>query len=242
MLSLVSLWLTQGQDDPEDWKTRNEIWDMLSWIGPGNKNRGVFDQAFANAGGDADWLTTWYQEGGKAYMTKPERLAQLHGSVQQAITDLGLQPPERGELVRYVQAQKENDQFQQFVNSELGGEFFDHTDEDGIVQQGTYSYYNSLDREQKKAFRGDFPEEYDKVQAYYDMKELFQEDHPVWADYYGFDTEPSVSLPTSTTTGSTFTPPSVRPPATRRSGGGGGGGGSAPQPDLPITPFQYSSQ
>jgi hypothetical protein len=94
------------------------------------------------------------------------------------------------------------------------------------VQQGIYSYYNSLpDRETKKQFQADFPEEYDKISTYYDMKELFQEENPVWADYYGFDTEPSVSLPVDVKTESTFTPPSVRP----RKRGGGGGGGSKPQ-------------
>jgi hypothetical protein len=210
----------QGQDDPEDFKKRQEIWDMLSWSGPGNKNRKVFEQAFKNAGGDPDWLTTWYQESGQAYKAvNQERLEQLHGAIEQAVKDLGLKPPARAELVRYVQAQKENDTFKQLITDELGKDFYDYEDEDGVTQQGIYSYYNSLDYENKKQFRSDYPDEYDKISSFYDMKEMFQDEHPVWADYYGFDTEPSVNLPVNEQ-GSTLTPPSYR-----SSGGGGGGGG-----------------
>jgi hypothetical protein len=225
----------QGQDDPADYKKRQEIWDMLSWAGPGNKNRGVFEQAFKNAGGDPDWLTTWYQESGQAYKaSNTERLDQLHAAIQQAVSDLGLKPPARAELVRYVQAQKENDTFKQLITAELGNDFYDYEDEDGIVQQGIYSYYNSLDYENKKQFRKDYPDEYDKISSFYDMKEMFQDEHPVWADYYGFDTEPSVSLPTNEQ-GSTLTPPSYR--SSGGGGGRGGGGGSKPVYRPTQTPY-----
>jgi hypothetical protein len=220
----------QGKDDPADYKKRQEIWDMLSWLGPGSKNREVFNTAFVNAGGDPDMLTVWYEESGEAYKTKPERLELLHSAIQQAIKDLGLEPPDRAELVRYVRAQKENDEFKQWVGEELGNQFFDYEDEDGVMQQGVFSYYNSLDRDAKKQFRGDYPEEYDAIQTYYDMKRVFQDEHPVWADYYGFDTEPSVKLP-ETSSGSTMTPPSLSGPVGGGGGGrgrGGGGGGGKP--------------
>jgi hypothetical protein len=220
----------QGKDDPADYKKRQEIWDMLSWLGPGNKNREVFNTAFVNAGGDPDMLTVWYEESGEAYKTKPERLELLHSAIQQAIKDLGLQPPDRAELVRYVRAQNENNEFKQWVGEELGNQFFDYQDEDGVMQQGVFSYYNSLDRDAKKQFRRDYPEEYDAIQTYYDMKRVFQDEHPVWADYYGFDTEPSVKLP-ETSSGSTMTPPSLSGPVGGGGGGrgrGGGGGESKP--------------
>jgi hypothetical protein len=227
----------QGQDDPEDFQTRNEIWDMLSWIGPGNKNRGVFNEAYANAGGDPDWLTTWYQESGHAFKAaNPERLGQMYDAIQQAITSLGVKPPERADLVRYIKAQKDNEMFQQLVTSELGSDFYDHTDEDGNITQGIYSYYNALPNKESKAkFREEFPEEYERISAFYGMKEVFQEEHPVWADYYGFDTEPSVSLPVNEQTGTTLTPPSVRP----RGGGGGGSGGGTPPPTYRPTQPRY---
>lgn len=226
----------ETKDDPEDYQKRQEIWDMLSWIGPGNKNRGVFDQAFANAGGDEDWLTTWYQEGGEAYKTKPERLEQMRAAIEEAVKSLGLEPPKRAELVRYVQAQNENDAFKQMVKSELGNQFFDYVDKDGLAQPGVYSYYNSLDYEAKKEFRSEFSEEYDAIQTYYQMKEIYAEEHLVWADYFGFDTEPSVSLPTNES-GTTQTPPALRGIEPKRGGGGGGGKPEAQRP----TQTQFNS-
>ena len=156
-----------------DYKKRQDIWDLLSWIGPGNKNRGVFDQAFVNAGGDPDMLTTWYQESGEAYLTKPEKLQQLHDNVQMAIKSLNLQAPDHAELVRYVQAQHENDSFKQAITSELGNQFFDYVDSDGIAQQGVYSYYNSLDKKAKKEFKSKHREEYKAINAYYDMRKKY---------------------------------------------------------------------
>lgn len=228
----------QKEADPVDYTKRQEIWDMLSWIGPGNKNRGVFDQAFANAGGDPDWLTTWYQESGEAYKDKPERLEQMHDAIKEAIRQMGLKPPDREELVRYVQAQEENDAFKQMVAAELGNQFFDYTDEDGKVQKGVYSYYNSLDYEAKKEFRGSFPDEYEAIETYYLMKETYAEEHLTWADYYGFDTEPSVTLPTDQETGSTLIPPPLR----ARRGGGGGGGGGGGRPEYRPTEGVYGKQ
>jgi hypothetical protein len=229
----------QGKDDPADYKKRQEIWDMLSWLGPGSKNRSVFDEAFANAGGDPDWLTTWYQESGEAYKTKPERLEQLHAALQNAVSSLGLEPPKREELVRYVRAQKENDQFKQWVNTELGNQFFDYEDEDGLMQQGVYSFYNSLDRDGKKKFRSEYPDEYDAIQTYYDMKEIFQDEHPTWADYYGFDTEPSVKLPEQPS-GNTLTPPTLQGSGGGGKGRGGGGGGGKPEYRPTQTPYGSS--
>lgn len=220
----------QGQADPEDYQKRQEIWNMLSWLGPGSANRNVFNTAFANAGGDPDWLTTWYQENGQAYKAvNPERLDQLHNAIQTAVSTLNLQPPSRAELVRYIQAQEENGGFKQLVSAELGNQFFDYTDENGTTQPGVYSYYNSLDTKSRREFRKANPEEYAAIQDYYALKEMFAEEHPVWADYYGFDAEPTVSLPTDAN-GSTYQPPSLSGPTYRGGGGGGGGGGSRPEP------------
>jgi hypothetical protein len=210
---------------------------MLSWLGPGSRNRGVFEQAYVNAGGDLDALTVWYEEAGEAYKTQPEKLQRMHDAIQQAIRDLGLKEPSRQELVRYVQAQHENDVFKQLVSDQLGDGFFDWTDADGQAHQGLYSFYNSLDYDGKKEFRRNYPDEYALIKDYYAMKETFGEEHPTWNDYYGFDTTPTVSLPENQETGSVLTPPSP----TRPMGGGGGGKNRRPvQPSLPVPGGSYS--
>lgn len=216
------------KDDPVDFKKRQDVWDMLSWVGPGNRNRAVFNQAFINAGGDPDMLTVWYEESGQAYKTKPERLDQMREAIQEAIKTLGLKPPERAELVRYVQAQDENEMFKQLINDELGNQFFDWEDENGQVQPGVFSYYNGLDKAAKKEFRSQQPDAYSAIQSYYDMRETFGSEHATWNDYYGVETTPTVSLPTDAN-GSTFTPPPLRGPVYPKGGGGGGGGGGKPQ-------------
>jgi len=217
------------KDDPVDFQKRQGVWDMLSWIGPGNRNRNVFNTAFVNAGGDPDALTVWYEESGEAYKTKPEKMDQLYNAIQEAIRTLGLKPPDRPELVRYIQAQSENDTFKQLISNELGNQFFDYTDEDGKIQPGVFSYYNSLDTQSKRAFRKERTEEYDSIQAYYDMRDAFGEEHITWSDYYGSETTPTVSLPTAAE-GSTFTPPPLR-------GFHSGGGRNR----TPVAPKSYAT-
>jgi hypothetical protein len=166
----------------------------------------------------------------------------MHGAIKDAIKALGLKPPSREELVRYVQAQNENDRFKQFVSAELGDQFFDYVDEDGTAQNGTYSYYNSLGYEAKKEFRASYPDEYDAIENYYLMRDTFAEDHPVWADYYGSETEPSVTLRENTRTGSVLTPPTLRStdtPYRSNTNKGSGGGG---RPEYRPTQSVYGDQ
>jgi hypothetical protein len=190
-----------AQGKPEDYEMRQNTWDMLSWLGPGGRNREVFDDAFAANGGDPEWLTTWYQESGQAFTTQPDKLQAMHDAIQKTIQQLKLQPPSRAELVRYVQAQKENDQFKSAVTAELGDSFYDLLD-----------YYNTLDFKAKSEFRGEQSEMYAVIEDYYSMKESYQEEHPVWTDYFGFDLTPTVNIEElpQTAAGNFYSPPNPR--------------------------------
>jgi hypothetical protein len=210
----------RGIADPDDHKKRQEIWDMLAMIGPGGRNRGVFETAFKNAGGDMDTLTVWYEESGEAYRTKPEKLDALHDALERSIQTLNLKPPTRAELVKYIQAQEEQDLFKKAVTDELGSGFFDWVDKDGTPHVGLLTYYGQLGYEEKKEFQRYNRDLYDTVQSYYDMKEDFEENHPTWAEFYGYETEPTVSLPYQPITSSILTPPNPQQPT----GQGGGGG------------------
>jgi hypothetical protein len=218
------------REDKQDYLKRQQVWDMLSWLGPGGRNRGVFETAYLNAGGDPDALTVWYEEAGQAYKTQPEKLDAMYGAIQDAIRTLNLKPPSRSELVRYIQAQEENDLFKQFITDKLGNQFFDYKDTNGTVRPGVFSYYNSLDREGKKDFRGSYSEEYEAIQTYYDMREDFGDEYPTWNDYYGLETQPSVAL-SETASGSTLTPPALRRqlPSGIRSKKKGSSGGEKPE-------------
>lgn len=230
----------QDQDNPEDYQKRQDIWNMLSWLGPGGRNRGVFDQAFINAGGDPDQLTVWYDEAGSAYMTQPDKLDKLHQTISAAIKTLDLKEPARAELVRFVQAQEENDTFKGLVSEELGNRFFDWTDENGQTQSGLLSFYNGLGNSDRRKFREENADEYDAISAYYDMRETFGTDHITWNDYYGFDTTPSVKLPEGQEDLS-LTPPNPRAPVIRRSGKGRGRNSSG-QSGSPSSYSSYTSR
>jgi hypothetical protein len=113
-----------------------------------------------------------------------------------------LEPPSRAELVRYVQAQKENDNFKKVVEQELGECFFTMLD-----------YYNNLDTSAKENFRDEQDVIYESVEQYYDMKESYQESHPVWADYFGLELEPTIADPTDTTSSMPiYSPPNPNQP------------------------------
>lgn len=204
---------------PEDYQVRQGIWDMLSWLGPGGRNQKIFNETFEKLGGDPDLLTAWYVEGGQAFQTKPESLTSLSQSLKDTMSALSLKAPQREELVRYVQAQDENEQFKHAVKTELGEGFYDWTDEQtGETRPGLLSYYSELSSTAKKDFRRKNPDEYSVIKDYYRLKEKFGDGHPVWNDYYGFDAEPSVStadmqFSQPTYTGGTFTAPQPQAPA-----------------------------
>lgn len=207
----LSIEQRQVETKPDDYTTRQHIWTLLSYLGPGSRNQGVFNTAFVNAGGNPDALTTWYEEVGQAYTQQPEKLQELHDSLQAAILDLGLQPPNREELVRFIQAQKENEDFKTSVQQSLGSTFFDLLD-----------YYHNLDKDGQYRFRKE-EEAYATIQEYYDLKEVFADGHPTWADYYGFETTPNVPNLAEDQTTLPFQPPSTHGgPKHRRTGGKAG--------------------
>jgi hypothetical protein len=170
------------KENPQDYQMRQEVWDMLSWLGPGGRNREVFDDAFAANGGDPDWLTTWYQESGQAFTTQPEKIQAMYDKLKATISELDLQPPKRAELVRYVQAQESNDQFKTAVTRELGESFYD-----------LLGYYNNLDTKAKKEFQGEQSVLYETIEAYTALREDYAEKNPLWAEYFGFDLQPTVT-------------------------------------------------
>jgi hypothetical protein len=152
-------------------------------------------------------MTTWYEESGHAYMTKPEKLEALYNALKGAVRSLDLKAPTRVELVRYIKAQDENELFQKAIKDELGDGFFDYVDDAGTPHVGLLSFYGQLSGDEKKEFRKYNREHYDLVQDYYDMRDDFEESHPTWAEFYGYEAEPTVSLPYQPVTESILTPP-----------------------------------
>jgi hypothetical protein len=83
--------------------------------------------------------------------------------------------------VRYVQAQEQNDQFKTAVTRELGESFYD-----------LLGYYNNLDTKAKKEFQGEQSVLYETIEAYTALREDYAEKNPLWAEYFGFDLQPTV--------------------------------------------------
>jgi hypothetical protein len=234
------------EPDPDRYQKTQDIWNMLSWLGPGNRNRKVFDEAFANAGGDPDQITVWYEEAGNAYLSQPEKLARLYETLKEAMKELDLKQPKRAELVRFIQAQEENETFNKLITRELGNRFFDWTDQNGQAQPGLFSYYNSLDTNSRRRFRSENADEYDVISSYYDMRETFGEENVTWNDYYGLETVPTAKLPEGEE-GLKLTPPNPRgsnyggkPKGDR--GGGGSSKPTAPAPSVNVYQDRFTPQ
>ncbi len=215
----------QLEGKPEDAKTRQEIWDMLSYIGPGSANRAAFESTFAELGGDLTSLETWKDEGGHAYTTQPEKLQKLYEDIRAASQAMQLSAPPRAELVRYVQAQDQNDQFQELIKTELGDKFYD-----------LLGFYSQKSKEDKAKFRSEQPQLYETIQSYYNFKDQYAADHSVWNDYYGSGVAPTTGTAPDLApvhyTGSSFTP---RQSKTNF----GAGRGGVPLPRKPNKPSTY---
>jgi len=173
-------------------KLRDSIWDMLSWVAPG-KARDLLQEQFVLAGGDRDTISSWYNSSGVLYQGSPEEAAQLtamQAQIQQALVSMKATPPTRPLLLEYIQAQSEQEVFKSSVEKELGKDFWT-----------AFNYYNELESGEKRQYRSQSPDNYKRIQDYYQMRDAYALVNPIWAKYYY----------TATTTG----------------GSGGGGGGSS---------------
>jgi len=193
----------------------DDLWDYLGRVSPGDQYN-KFKRLFLDLGGDEDHLSAWYVTGGdSASFSNSEVFRTFQEKVKETIQQMGLPVPTDANLRERVLAKEQNTEFRASVQKELGEDFY-----------SLLGYYMRRDREERRVFREAYPEDYERIQKYFDLREDFATTHAIWKKYY----LPEVGEESSTS---------------RTTGGGGGGGGGRgtaarrPSPPPSILPGGY---
>lgn len=189
-----------------------KVWDMLFNVGPG-PNFNAFKDAFIQNGGDPDMINSWYDVQGKVDLTN-EKWLDFADKVVQTVQELGFEQPTRTQLLERAEAKRWNSEFQTGITRRFGEDF-----------RIALTAYSNMSAAEKRDYRLKDPG-YAEIKEYYELKDWFAEQHPVWAKYYNptaFDEKKAAG----TSTGLVGS-------GTSRAGGGGGGGARAPVRKDPV--------
>lgn len=195
----------------ENEQMAQEVWDILAWAGPNKKK---LQNEFENLGGYWSSVNMWWESGGRPEAWKdPEDFKKVYDLLKQAAKKLNLTDPDRATLQEWTQAQKLDKQLKSLYAKELGADYLDILGE----------YWNA-DSRTRRQLRKQYP----VIDQYYDLREAWIEQNPVWAKYY---TEQETTDKKTTGSGGG----SGGGGTYRRRGGGGGGGGSGGYPQSAFT-------
>jgi len=161
----------------EMYPKKQEIWRMLTALGPGRANADLIQigQLIESEKGQFNTLVkTWYDTIGYGYDKQPEKIELLYSMLKEASDYLGIQDPTNEKMREFIEAQKLNEDFKQIVTEELGGDFYN----------ATLGYYYSMDREEMALIRRYVPEKIKDSKRYFQLKDEFAKNNPLWRAYY----------------------------------------------------------
>jgi hypothetical protein len=159
----------------------NDIWDILSWANPGKQTTALRDK-LVELGGDESWIDTWYDTGGKmSVWSKPEEVQRFHDLLLQAAAELKITRPTGPVLAERITARNLQARFNELVDKELGGAY-------GEEIRSAYWQMSTSERRTWIKQNRDLYEDY--VQSYYDLRDLYAEQNPIWMRYYYPDYKP----------------------------------------------------
>jgi diguanylate cyclase (GGDEF)-like protein len=183
----------------ENEQMAQEVWDILAWAGPNKKK---LQAEFENLGGYWSSVNMWWESGGRPEAWKdPEDFQKVYDLLKQAAKKLHLTDPDRATLQEWTQAQALDKQLKGLYEKELGADYLEVMAE----------YWNA-DSRTRRSLRKQYP----LIDQYYDIRDTWIEQNPVWAKYYTEQEEDKKA----SGSGGGYGSGGYR----RRSGGGGGGG------------------
>jgi diguanylate cyclase (GGDEF)-like protein len=183
----------------ENEQMAQEVWDILAWAGPNKKK---LQAEFENLGGYWSSVNMWWESGGRPEAWKdPEDFQKVYDLLKQAARKLHLTDPDRATLQEWNQAQKLDAQLKDLYEKELGADYLEIMSE----------YWNA-DSRTRRSLRKQYP----LIDQYYDLRDAWIKQNPVWAKYYTEQEEDKKA----SGSGGGYGSGGYR----RRSGGGGGGG------------------
>lgn len=232
-MEVYSIEARQLQDVGEVGMTRNKIWNILSWAGPG-KQKDVLLNAFLDSGGNPDDMERWYTAAGKAWDDDPDHVNTFYNQLQEAARSIGLKAPNRMQLEQFLRATQENDMLTNVLKTELGEDFQDKINL-------YFAKSDALPKPEFKMWRAENRDINKLVDRYFDIRDLYGKHHKIWGSYYQWKPKPALSnmgtaneniafpSPSSTTLTST-TPSGLVQPTIRSSDVLGGSQSTPAQP------------
>lgn len=158
----------------------NDIWDVLSWVDPGQGRKDLINQ-FKLLGGEEWWINMWYETGGDPSVFKQETIDQFLPLLKQAAQALNIKEPSTSRLAERSKAREINDVLYKQIDKDLGGE----------TGERVRSAYFILDDAERRVWRKTNQGMYDMyIKAYYELRDFYAETYPVWMKYYYPDYEP----------------------------------------------------
>ncbi len=147
-------------------KMADQIWLWMSWVGPNKKQ---LERAFWAYGGDPrDWDKWWSSEGDPLAWEEDE-FEKFYSLITAAAGGLNLAEPTMEQLQEWSYVQDLHDTYKQLAKTGFGANIF-------VVS----AQYNELPRAERKEFRAAHPE----LELFWDFRDQYAVDHPLWAQYY----------------------------------------------------------
>lgn len=147
---------------PED-RMADQVWDVISMAGP---NKAALREAL---GDQERWLDFWYMaDGTPAAFGDLEEFYRFHDAVMQAQQNLGLTEPDAATLREYAQAEGLHNRYRAFRDQTFPG-----------VLDAQNEYYNQSSRNRRGYLR-----EHPELKAYWDWRDAWTTDFPVWTKYF----------------------------------------------------------
>jgi len=147
----------------------DEVYSMYGWIPQNRKSEFYKEMNLLNSQND---FSTFMDTGGN-YPIDQERLDKLKGDMQAVLTKMGITQPQGSDLQVLAEAANQNDAFIRMATLHLGEGYAD------IVAE-----YGALESSNKRAWRAQYPDRYAIAMEYYDLRDTFAKQNPIWASVY----------------------------------------------------------
>jgi hypothetical protein len=152
---------------------KEDTWNIFMWVGPGEQFNAFKNEAL-RMGVDEEEFALWFETGGDiSFFKSYEEQQEFNDKLMEAARNLNITPPTDEQLQERVEAKRLNSQFRMGVERELGNGWYQEM-----------SYFYSLNSTEKKAFKEENPTFEDRLDRYYDMRDFFAQENPLWAEYY----------------------------------------------------------
>lgn len=169
--------------------TKNDIYDMLSWLGPSRDTDLM--QYLGKALDDAGYQTTRdiaydLVTGLKGYT--PEELSSLLASMKQVYANKDIQKPNRAQMVQFLMAKESNEQFKELVNKDMARYGTADMTPYELIQELQGSYFQvENSKVYTRQWKLENPGGYEILQEYWNRKRAYGRTDPVWNTYYNMD-------------------------------------------------------